>query len=72
MSAHAERNRACVSRTDHGLLAQYGCDGAHEEAGLGRELIQPASLSPCHLVILLWIRRRVLLQLGQKGTLCAD
>ena len=40
-----------VSRTDHGLLAQYGCDRAHEEAGLGRELVQPASLSPRYPVI---------------------
>ena len=36
VAAHAERNCACVSRTDHGCLAEYGCDGAHEEAGLGR------------------------------------
>ena len=48
VAAHSQRNRACVSRTDHGRLAQYGCDGAHEETGLGRELVQPASLSLCH------------------------
>ena len=36
-AAHAERNRASVSSTDHGRLAQYGRDGAYEleEAGLG-------------------------------------
>ena len=61
-----------VSRTDHGLLAQYGCDGARGEAGLGPELIQPASLSLRHSVIRFWIRSTVLLQLGQKGALYAD
>ena len=37
--------------TDDGHLAQYGCVGAHEEAGLGRELVQCASLSLRHPVI---------------------
>ena len=52
VAMHAELNcaaiRTWVSRTEHGRLAQYGCescDGAHEEAGLGRDLVQPASLS---------------------------
>jgi hypothetical protein len=30
---HAEWISACVSRTKHGHLAQYGCDGTHKEAG---------------------------------------
>ena len=61
------RTTGCVGR-----LAQYVCDGAREEAGLGCKLVQPASLSLRHPVICLWIRRTVLLQLGQKGTLYAD
>ena len=52
MATLAERNCACVSCTDHGCHIQYGFDGAHEEAGLGRELAQPASLSLRHPVIL--------------------
>ena len=52
-----------VSRTGHGLLAQYGCDRAHEEAGLGRELVQPASLSLRHPVILISAEYRH----GKKG-----
>ena len=48
-----ESHSTCVSSTDPWLLALYGCDGAHEEVGLGRELVQPAlaSLSLCHPVI---------------------
>ena len=51
VAAHNEGNSACVSLTDDGHLAQYGCVGAHEEAGLGRELVQCASLSLRHPVI---------------------
>ena len=51
VAAHAERNCACVSHKDQGRLAQYGCDWAQEEARLGRELVQPASLSLRHPVI---------------------
>ena len=56
------QNCACLSLTDHGHLAQYGCDGAHEEAGLGHELVQPASLSPRHPVI------RNSADMARKGT----
>ena len=49
-SAHAERNCASVSSTDHGLLAQYGCEGGTKR-WLGREQVQPASLSLHHPVI---------------------
>ena len=35
VTAHAERNSACVSRTDQGCLAQYGCT---KKRGLGASL----------------------------------
>ena len=41
MPSHAERKSACVSSTDHGHLAQYGCDGTHKEAGRGSQLVEP-------------------------------
>ena len=70
--SHAERNSASVTRTDHGYLAQYGCDGTHEEAGSGHQLVEPASLSLPHPVVRLWIWGIVRLQLGQEGALYAD
>ena len=70
--SHAERNRACVSSTDHGHLAQYGCDGTHKEAGRGSQLVEPTSLSLPHTVVWLWIWGTMRLQLGQKGALYAD
>ena len=72
MPLHAERNSACVSSTDHGHLAQYGCDGTHKEAGRGSQLVEPPSLSLPHPVVWLWIWGTILLQLGQEGALYAD
>ena len=71
--SHAERNSACVSSTDHGHLAQYGCDGTHtgKEAGRGSQLVEPTSLSLPHPVVWLWICC-IRLQLGQEGALYAD
>ena len=68
----AERNSACVSSTDHGHLAQYGCDGTHKEAGRGRRLVEPTSLSLPHPVVWLWIWGTKGLQLGQEDALYAD
>jgi hypothetical protein len=39
----------------HEHLAQYGCDGTHEEAGRGRELVETASVSLPHPVVRLSI-----------------
>ena len=69
--SHAERNSACVSSTDHGHLAQYGCDGTHKEAGRGRQLVEPANQSSPHPVVWLWIWGTIRLQLGQEGALYA-
>ena len=72
ISLGKENLMICVSSTDHGHLAQYGCDGTHKEAGRGRQLIEPTSLSLPHTVVWLWIWGTMRLQLGQKGALYAD
>ena len=72
VQSHAERKSACVSSTDHGHLAQYGCDGTDKEAGRGRQLVEPTSLCLPHPVVWLWIWGTKLLQIGQEGALYAD